>query len=135
MQRSLFSVFALLCATASFLTAEEVLEPNPVMEVLELDEVTSTWECIPDVAEYKLADWDNVVMRVDGITAHEAKCIAESYPEIDYFFITTGCRFVLENEEAQPPTYRVFNHGDTIFFSGKPWWGSAPGLADGYIKG
>lgn len=31
-------------------------------------------------------------------------------------------------------TCRIFHHGDTVFFSGTPWWGAARGLADGYIK-
>ena len=30
--------------------------------------------------------------------------------------------------------YIVFRKGDAAFFSGKPWFGSTPGLADGYEK-
>jgi len=31
-------------------------------------------------------------------------------------------------------TKGVFRTGDVVFFSGKPWYGSAVGLADAYEK-
>lgn len=86
---------------------------------------------IPDKAQYKESDWSNAIGIARGISLTKAFEIAKKNPEITYFFFTKGCQMVLEKTDG---TYRVFQHGDTVFFSGEPWWGSAPGLADGYIK-
>ncbi len=86
---------------------------------------------IDDVAQYKNADWSNVVGIARNITINEAYKIADANPEIAFFFHTKGYQMVLEKEDG---SYRVFRHGDTVFFKGSPWWGSAPYLADGYIK-
>lgn len=85
---------------------------------------------IPNVAQYKLADWSGVVDVARGITLEEAKWRALENPEITFFFYTTGLQMVLEYPEG----YRIFQHGDAVFFKGEPWWGEAIGLADGYIK-
>ncbi|MBN1531624.1 MAG: glutaredoxin family protein [Spirochaetes bacterium] len=85
------------------------------------------WVMKPGVAQYKGADWNNRVGRVNGITVERAKEIADQDPRITFFFITTGCRMVLEGKG-------VFRRGDTVFFSGRPWYGSAPGLADSYER-
>ena len=60
----------------------------------------------------------------------EARRIAMLDPESRFFFF---CRdgMVLENPEWPEP--RIFNPGDAVFFSGEPWWGSAP-QCDGYQK-
>ena len=47
------------------------------------------WEYEPDTAEYKEADWYNEIMRMEGLSVEEAMEIAESDPDIDYFFIVT----------------------------------------------
>lgn len=86
---------------------------------------------IDNVAQYKNADWSNVVGIARNITINEAYRIADAHPEVAFFFHTKGYQMVLEKEDGG---YRVFRHGDTVFFKGSPWWGSAPQLADGYIK-
>lgn len=85
------------------------------------------WEHKPDTAQYKEADWNNEVMRMGNLSPAEAKEIAESDPDIDFFFIVTGYSLSLGNKG-------FFRNGDTVFFSGEPWLGTAPGLADTYIK-
>lgn len=67
-----------------------------------------------------------------GISLTEAYRIADANPEITFFFYTKGDQMVLETGDDL--SYRVFRHGDTVFFSGEPWWGSATDLADGYTK-
>lgn len=84
----------------------------------------------PDVAQYKGADWENVIGLAKGLSLKEAETIANSNPVITYFFFMKGSFMFLENEEG----YRSFEHGDAVFFTGTPWWGSAPGMADGYVK-
>lgn len=89
------------------------------------------FEKVADVAQYKNADWSQVVGIAKGISLSEAHQIARSNPDITYFFYTKGYQMVLEKEDG---SYRVFRNGDTVFFKGEPSWGSAPGLADGYIR-
>lgn len=95
----------------------------------DVDEVSGdvSWVKKSDVAQYKGADWKNKVKRVNGISVGKAKQIAEQDPEITFFFWTKGGQMVLEGQG-------VFRRGDTVFFKGKPWYGSAPGLADAYEK-
>jgi hypothetical protein len=44
-----------------------------------------------------------------------------------------GFQMVLHSSDD---TYgqRIFRQKDAVFFSGEPWWGSAAGFADGYVK-
>ena len=91
----------------------------------------SEYRQVSDVAQYKQADWNNVVGIQRGISVRKAKKIANQHPEVTYFFRVKGLQMVLETNDGQ---YRLFHHGDTVFFSGTPWWGSAPDLADGFIK-
>lgn len=89
------------------------------------------YQKINDVAQYGHADWSNVIGIAKSITVHEAKKIADNNPEVTYFFYTKGFQMVLGDGNEG---YRVFHYGDTVFFSGDPWWGEAMDLADGYIK-
>jgi hypothetical protein len=89
------------------------------------------FQLLPNVAQYKGADWSNVVGISRGISRDEACRIAENNPDITYFFYVKGIQMVLETEDGD---YRVFQHGDAVFFTGTPWWGSAEDLADGYVK-
>lgn len=98
------------------------------------DETKSNYQLIKDVAQYKLADWSNVIGRARNVTIEQAKKIADADPNITFFFYLKGFQMVLENTTVNPAFARVFHHGDAVFFSGTPWWGSAPGLADGYVK-
>lgn len=105
-----------------------ILNDIPVMENTHTD---PNYEFIKDVAQYKQADWSQVVGRTANITVRQAKKIADANPEITYFFYVKGYSMVLETSSNE---MRLFSHGDAVFFSGTPWWGSAPGLADGYVK-
>lgn len=86
------------------------------------------WERVPNVAQYHSADWSKVVGRAPNVTVAEAKEIAESYPEITYFFhMTYGYCLNLGHD-------KIFYHKDAVFFSGEPYWGNATGYSDGYVK-
>lgn len=91
----------------------------------------ATFKKVENVAQYKNADWSNVVGITRGITVEEATKIAQSNPKITYFVHTKGYQMILEKSDGN---YRRFRHGDTVFFSGKPHFGTAPGLADAYVK-
>lgn len=120
---------ACLTATSSLLahwSDNDLTSSIPEINTREL----SGYQKIPDVAQYKMADWDNVVGIAKGVSLEEARQIADEDPKIDFFFYTKGFQMVLENESG----FRRFNQGDAVFFSGSPWWGSAPELADGYVK-
>jgi len=80
---------------------------------------------VADVAQYMGADWANEIRRDKGLTLDQAKAIAAANPKITYFFITKGGQMSLGAKG-------VFRTGDAVFFSGKPWYGSAVGLADAY---
>lgn len=86
---------------------------------------------VPDVAQYKNADWSQVVGIARAISVEEAMQIAKSNPEITYFFRTKGFQMILEKNNGD---FGRFRHGDTVFFKGTPHWGSASNLADGYVK-
>lgn len=83
-----------------------------------------------DVAQYKKGDWSGCLGIARGVSLDEALLIAKGNPEITFFFYTKGLQMVLETETD----YRTFRHGDAVFFAGEPHFGSAPGLADGYVK-
>jgi hypothetical protein len=44
-----------------------------------------------------------------------------------------GTQMYLEGD-AKNQAKGLFSRGDVVFFGGKPWYGSAPGLADAYEK-
>lgn len=114
-----------VCSAAIYDKNSEI----PVIGALESE--SESFMKIHNVAQYGLADWSKAVGIARGITRNQALQIAESDPEITYFFYTKGGQMVLGNEEVG---YRIFHHGDTVFFTGQPWWGSADDLADGYIR-
>lgn len=96
--------------------------------------ISQEWVKIDDVAQYGGADWTNVVSMVKGVTAREAQAIASNNPEITYFFYVKGYQMVLAKDDEGTTLWRIFHQGDTVFFKGEPWWGSAHDLADGYMK-
>jgi Glycosyl hydrolases family 18. len=87
------------------------------------------WNKKSNVAQFGEASWDNFVKKVSGITPQEAMRRAFADPDITFFFY---CReyMVLEGPAAM---YGPFNPGDAVFFTGKPWYGSAP-QCDSYEK-
>ena len=80
-----------------------------------------------DVAQYSAADWSNEVRRDKSLTLDQAKAIAAANPKITYFFIIKGGQLSLGSKG-------LFRTGDTVFFSGKPKYGSAKSVADAYEK-
>lgn len=87
------------------------------------------WKKTPNVAEFGGASWSNVVAKVSNTTAEQAMRTAFANPAITYFFF---CReyMVLEGPAA---AYSPFQPGDAVFFTGQPWFGSAP-QCDSYQK-
>jgi len=122
-----------LCAACGTLSAALGIDVTPEIPEITIDHsLTYRFNKIPNVAQYKHADWSHVVGIAKGISLTEAYRIADANPEITFFFYTKGDQMVLETGDDL--SYRVFRHGDTVFFSGEPWWGSATDLADGYTK-
>lgn len=107
-----------------------ICDISPAMPIIETA-IPYGFNKVPDVAQYKNADWDNLIGVAKGVSINQAYTIANENPDISFFFYTKGGQMVLETTNGD---YRVFNNGDAVFFSGSPWWGSAPGLADGYTK-
>lgn len=70
---------------------------------------------------FKGADWNTLIKRVPNCTPEEAKRIAVKTPEISFFFF---CREFMVLETLGDKG--IFNPGDAVFFSGQPWYGSAP---------
>jgi len=99
---------------------------------LSQDNDDENFQKVADVAQYGRSDWKNVIGAAHNISLAEAFTIAKGNPEITYFFYTKQYMVLISYEPFE--CYRIFNSGDAIFFSGKPWWGSAAGYADGYIK-
>lgn len=87
--------------------------------------VIVSWDKKPNVAEYKGASWSNMVKQVSNTTVEEAKKIADSDPQIAFFFYC--------NQTVYLEPKGIFEQGDAVFFSGKPWYGSAP-QCDAYEK-
>lgn len=105
-------------------------------EIPKIDEIpenvgTLNFRKVVNVAQYKNADWSKVVGIARNISKNDAFAIANDNPKITYFFRTKGFQMVLEKKDG---TARIFKQGDTVFFSGKPWWGEAKGFADGFVK-
>lgn len=90
----------------------------------------TTFEKIEDVAQYQHGDWSNFVREARNITIEEAYRIAEEDPSINFFFHVKGWSLILDTPLGQ----KSWHYGDAVFFGGKPQWGTAPGLADGYVK-
>src|ERR1700733_3791564 len=103
----------LLWAPVAFVTSEDIAD-NFVM--------------VPHSAQYQGAPWDNLVRIERGLSLDSAYQIAHDSDNISYFFYTIGWQLVLDT----PIGWKVFGPGDTVFFSGTPWWGSAEDLAHGY---
>lgn len=87
-----------------------------------------TWKKKLDVAQYGGANWSNLIVKKSNITIEEAKIFAEQNTQVDYFFYMKNGYIYLSGIEES------FTKGDAVFFSGKPWLGSAKGYADTYIK-
>lgn len=125
-----FALFAF--GLTPFICTAAIYDKNTEIPVIEMPEPESgSFKKVANVAQYGLGDWSKAVGIARGITRNQALQIAEHDPEITFFFYTKGGQMVLGNDEVG---WRIFRHGDTVFFKGEPWWGSADGLADGYLK-
>lgn len=130
----LLALTALMPLSANFHNEENentILTEDITNEIPVIPSLIDNYEKVLDVAQYKNADWSNVVGIARNISLAKAARIADKNPEITFFFYMKGHQMVLEREDG---TYRVFRKGDAVFFTGEPWWGSAPGFSDGYIK-
>ncbi len=129
--------FALMTSSAmARITDQEHLTKNITKEIPNIlpaaeEGIEERFYKVPDVAQYKEADWNNVVGIARKLTLDQAYKIANDNPDITYFFYVRSRHLILEKPNGE---YRSFRSGDVVFFSGEPWWGSAPGFADGYIK-
>lgn len=121
----------LLLTAGLMLNAASASAWNIIDDIPLIDVVDPRFDYVGEVAQYKQGDWSNVIGRKNGISLEEAKNIADADPAITFFFYTKGYQMVLETTDNSA---RVFHHGDAVFFSGTPHWGTAPGLADGYVK-
>ena len=88
------------------------------------------WTKTGNVAMYGQADWSGYKKTVANCSPEQARRIAMLDPAISFFFFCRGA-MVLTNPAWPAP--RTFNPGDAVFFSGEPWWGSAP-QCDAYQK-
>ncbi len=131
MKKTSIVLTALSLVLGSTLHMHAVAHPNQApFQIPEIDAPASTldgYEKISDVAQYGGADWNNVVGISRHVSLQQAKQIADNNPSITYFFYTNGWEMHLESKGS-------FHMGDAVFFAGTPWWGSAPGFADGYVK-
>lgn len=87
------------------------------------------WNRKSNVAQYGLASWDNFASKISNTTPEQAMRTAFANPDITFFFF---CRehMVLDGPAAK---YSPFLPGDAVFFTGEPWYGSAP-QCDAYEK-
>lgn len=135
-----------ICATAvniwhddgyPIIGIEDITNEIPEIES-ESQSMDSFWDFLPDAAQYKAADWSTCIGIAHNVTSFQAKEIANNNPEITFFFYVKGLCMVLENTNVNPNYVRIFHHGDAVFFTGNPdevaVWGTASGLADGYVK-
>ncbi|STQ91440.1 hypothetical protein [Iodobacter fluviatilis] len=85
----------------------------------------NTWVKTNNVAQYQEANWANWIGTKACGSVEAAQAYAAQNAEISFFFY---CRqnMVLTNG-------RSFSPGDAAFFSGQPWYGSAP-QCDSYQK-
>ena len=125
MRKIAFAIIGLISCAAY--AAQDRAAEIPEIEI----PTSSNFQKIDDVAQYGLADWTGAIGIARNIPRSEAIRIASENPEITYFFWTKGFQMVLGTPDGD---FRVFRHGDAVFFNGQPSWGSANGLADGYVK-
>lgn len=79
---------------------------------------------VPNVAMFEGANWDNYLYTQNFPTIDAA--FKGATTAASFFFYCRG-PLILHNG-------RSFNPGDAVFFTGVPWWGSAP-QSDGYYLG
>src|SRR5262249_34179370 len=96
------------------------------------------WMKTANVAQYEQGNWDNFISKQSNMTPASAMRFAFADPNVTFFFF---CREYMVLDGA-PARYSPFQPGDAVFFSGEPWFGSAPqcdayrknGVSVGYIN-
>jgi hypothetical protein len=126
MKKIALIVFTALSSAAFATSNYDLASEIPEMRVFE-----GSFQKVDNVAQYKFGDWSEVVGIARNVSRTEALRIANENPVITFFFYTKGHQMVLETQDGN---YRVFSHGDAVFFKGQPWWGEAKNLADGYVR-
>lgn len=124
---SLFLIFAASATLVALPAPQDITH-----EIPEIKPTIKGYEKIEDVAQSGHDGWDQVVGIAKHVSLDEARLIADSDPEITFFFFMKGGQMVLGTGDGHH--YRIFRHGDAVFFKGEPKWGSAHDFADGYIK-
>lgn len=99
--------------------------PDYVVAIEDALATTIQWKKIPGVAMYDDANWEQEVYRQSGMTTETALAYANTDDRVTFFFYM--------NANMSLPKHGNFSPGDAVFFSGKPWLGSAP-MADTYEK-
>ncbi|HLA64299.1 MAG TPA: hypothetical protein VK610_07710 [Rhodothermales bacterium] len=79
----------------------------------------------PGVAQYEHSDWSGYLFKMSNTTPDAAMQAAQANGAVTFFFYCNGF-LMLEKGTFEP--------GDAVFFTGAPWWGSAP-QADAYYLG
>ncbi|WP_203258744.1 hypothetical protein [Hyunsoonleella ulvae] len=85
----------------------------------------TTWKTVSDVAQYGGASWDNHIETITGTSVEAAKVHAEANPNITFFFFCRQPMYLSADKD--------FSANTAVFFSGTPWYGSAP-QCDSYEK-
>jgi hypothetical protein len=80
---------------------------------------------VPNVAMYGEANWDNYLYTQNFPSVDAA--LQGTQTAASFFFYCRGS-LILSNG-------RSFNPGDAVFFTGVPWWGSAPQCDSYYLGG
>jgi hypothetical protein len=84
------------------------------------------WRLIPDQAQYTHADWSQKLRETQNLTLEGARRIADSDPQITYYFFTRNAMILTG--------HGTFPANTAVFFSGSPVLGAATNLADTYER-
>ncbi len=84
-----------------------------------------SWKKTPRVAQYDGADWSGFIRKQSNCSVEQARRIAICDPRVHFFFFCREYMFLAEHGAFEP--------GDAVFFSGEPWFGSAP-QCDAYVR-
>ena len=85
----------------------------------------TTWIETHNVAQFQGANWDNWISTAHFSSPEAAQAYANESVAVSFYFY---CRSYMSLTNG-----RTFNPGDAAFFSGQPWFGSAP-QCDTYQK-
>ncbi|MBS0605037.1 MAG: hypothetical protein JSS60_08415 [Verrucomicrobia bacterium] len=77
------------------------------------------------------SNWGNAIGIARNVSLFEAKSIADSSPDISFFFYVKEERAIIHTINN---SCYVFQAGDAVFFTGEPWWNRSLKCSDVYIK-